>query len=296
MRLSKLMTFKRNFRIRAVRAALIFCGAAILATIMSMPAQAQDAAPSSSQWREETIGPKPDWSWLVALRFATETDYPPFNYRDEDGAVAGFNVDLARAICRELDVTCEVNPVDWNRLLPTLKADEADAVIASLAITPQTIAQADFTDSYYATPAKFVVRNSSETQSVLPEDVEDLKIAVTKGTAHEAYLRHFFAKSDIVPFDTDDAARAALRDGKADLLFGDAISTMFWVNGSDSGGCCQFRGRGFLEGKYFGEGISIAVAKGNIRLKEVLNYALARVRASGRLEELLLRYFPLAIY
>jgi polar amino acid transport system substrate-binding protein len=287
---------KRNFWNRPARESLIFCGAVILATILAMPAQAQEAAPSSSQWREETIGPKPDWSWLVALKFATETDYPPFNYRDEDGAVAGFNVDLARAICRELDVTCEVNPVDWNRLLPTLKADEADAVIASLAITPQTIAQVDFTDSYYATPAKFVVRNSSELRSVRPEDVEDLKIAVTKGSAHEAYLRHFFAKSEIVPFDTDDEARTALKTEQVDLLFGDAISMMFWINGSDSAGCCQFRGRGFLEGKYFGEGVGIAVGKGNIRLKEVLNYALARVRASGRLEELLLRYFPLAIY
>jgi polar amino acid transport system substrate-binding protein len=291
-----MMKIKRNFWNRPARESLIFCGAVILATILAMPAQAQEAAPSSSQWREETIGPKPDWSWLVALKFATETDYPPFNYRDEDGAVAGFNVDLARAICRELDVTCEVNPVDWNRLLPTLKADEADAVIASLAITPQTIAQVDFTDSYYATPAKFVVRNSSELRSVRPEDVEDLKIAVTKGTAHEAYLRHFFAKSEIVPFDTDDEARTALKTEQVDLLFGDAISMMFWINGSDSAGCCQFRGRGFLEGKYFGEGVGIAVGKGNIRLKEVLNYALARVRASGRLEELLLRYFPLAIY
>lgn len=71
---------------------------------------------------------------------------------------------------------------------------------------------------------------------------------------------------------------------------------MFWINGSDSAGCCQFRGRGFLEAKYFGEGVGIAVSKGNIRLKEVLNYALTRIRSSGRLEELLLRYFPLAIY
>ena len=279
-----------------VTAALIVAGLWLGLIALAGPSAAQDQTPNPSQWREETIGPKPDWSWLVALRFVTEADYPPFNYRDEDGSVTGFNVDLARAICRELDVTCEVNTVDWDRLLPSLKADEADAAIASLAIAPQTIEQADFTESYYATPAKFVARNASDVQSVRPEDLEDLKIAVVKGTAHEAYLRHFFDKSEILAFDTDEEARAALKDEKADLLFGDSISLMFWLNGSDSAGCCQFRGRGFLEAKYFGEGVGIAVAKGNIRLKEVLNYALARVRASGRLEELLLRYFPLAIY
>ena len=260
------------------------------------PSVAQQAAPSESEWREETIGPRPDWSWLVVLRFATETDYPPFNYQDEDGRITGFNVDLARAICRELDVSCEVNSLDWDRLLPSLNNDENDALIASLAITPQTAAKADFTDSYYATPAKFVVRNGSEILGVTPEDLNGLKIAVVKGTAHEAYLNHFFSDSEIVPFDTDAAARSALKDGKTDLLFGDAISLMFWINGSNSQGCCNFRGRGFLEAKYFGEGVGIAVKKDNIRLKEVLNYALARVRASGRLEELLLRYFPLAIY
>jgi polar amino acid transport system substrate-binding protein len=260
------------------------------------PAAAQTTAPASSQWRDERIGPKPDWSWLVALRFATEADYPPFNYRDEDGTLVGFNVDLARAICRELDVTCEVNALDWPRLLPALKDDEADAAIASLSITPQTLAQADFTSSYYGTPAKFVVRNSSELKDVTPEDLEDLTIAVVKGTAHEAFLKHFYGESKIAAFETDDQARAALKEEKADALFGDGISLMFWINGSDSNGCCQFRGRGFLEAKYFGEGVGVAVAKGNIRLQEVLNYALARVRASGRLEELLLRYFPLAIY
>lgn len=271
-------------------------GGALLLPMLAGNCLAQATAPAPSQWREEAIGPRPDWSWLVVLRFVTETDYPPFNYRDEDGTLTGFNVDLARAICRELEVNCDVNSADWGKLVSALKADEADAVIASLAITPKTIEQVDFSDSYYATPAKFVARNASKIESVTPDELEDLKIGVVKDTAHEVYLRHFFSESDIIAFASDDEVRAALKEEKIDLLFGDAISLMFWINGSDSQACCQFRGRGFLEAKYFGEGVGIGVNKGNIRLKEVINYALARVRSSGRLEELLLRYFPLAIY
>ena len=278
------------------RLALLTVCAWLLPLTVAERSLAQDTAPAPSHWRDEAIGPKPDWSWLVVLRFVTDADYPPFDYRDEDGTLTGFNVDLARAICRELDVSCEVNVADWGKLIPTLKADQADAIVASLAITPEALEQVDFTDSYYATPGKFVVRNSSKLEDIRPEDLEDLKIAVVKDTAHEAYLKHFFSGAKIVSFATDEEARAALKEGKVDLLFGDSISLMFWLNGAESQGCCQFRGRGFLEAKYFGEGVGIAVAKGNIRLKEVLNYALARVRASGRLEELLLRYFPLAIY
>src|SRR5262245_7267863 len=85
-------------------------------------ALAQDApAPSASQWREEQLGPKPDWSWLVVLRFVTESDYPPFNYYDEDGTLTGFNVDLARAICAELEVNCEVTPQEWSNLVKTVQ-------------------------------------------------------------------------------------------------------------------------------------------------------------------------------
>lgn len=188
---------RSGFFLRHIAACL--CGIVVLSLPGALPASSQDTAPAPSQWREETIGPRPDWSWLVVLRFVTETDYPPFNYRDEDGTLTGFNVDLARAICRELNVTCDINTLDWARLLPSLKDDEADAVIASLAVTPQTVSQVDFTDSYYVTPAKFVFRNSSPLQSVNPEDLEDVKIGVVKNTAHETYLKHFFSESEIVP-------------------------------------------------------------------------------------------------
>ncbi|MEJ2124141.1 MAG: transporter substrate-binding domain-containing protein [Alphaproteobacteria bacterium] len=280
---------------------VLLAGMAIFAGLAAMTASiavAQDASPSvgSSTWRGQTTGPKPDWSWLTVMRFMTDTDYPPFNYRDEGGALTGFNVDLARAICKELEVTCKITPTAWSKHIPSLKKDKADAIIASLAITPQTIEQVDFTNSYYTTPAKFVTLKSSSITEVTPEELYGSKIAVLKGSAHEAYLRHFFPTSEIMAMPTAAEAKKALKDGKADLLFGDAISLMFWINGADSEKCCQFRGHGFLDAKYFGEGVGIAVTKGNIRLLEVLNYALARLRASGRFEELQLRYFPLPIY
>ncbi len=292
------MVSKVTQNLGLLRRTAVLAGLVVALLIAAAPAGiAQDVlAPSASEWREDQFGPKPDWSWLVVLRFVTESDYPPFNYYDEDGALTGFNVDLARAICAELDVTCEINPQEWGNMVKSVQGEQADAIIASMAITPSTIEQVDFTDGYYATPAKFVTRTASKIADVTPEALNGVKIGVIKDTAHEHYLRDFFGESDIVTFDTDADLRAALKEGKVEAIFGDAITLMFWLNGQEAEGCCQFRGRGFLESRYFGEGVGIAVEKGNIRLKEVLNYALARVRASGRFEELLLRYFPLAIY
>ncbi|MFQ5627047.1 MAG: transporter substrate-binding domain-containing protein, partial [Methyloligellaceae bacterium] len=61
--------------------------------------------------------PKPDLLDIEQIRFVTDSDYPPFNYLDEEGELTGFNVDLARALCDELSVECSVRAVPWNRLL-----------------------------------------------------------------------------------------------------------------------------------------------------------------------------------
>jgi polar amino acid transport system substrate-binding protein len=241
-------------------------------------------------------GPKPDWSWLPVLRVLTEPDYPPFNYYDEEGQLTGFNVDLARAICRELAVTCEINTAEWNTLIPSLRNGEADAIVASVAITAKSLSEVDFTSRYYATPARFASKAGSAIESISVAELKGKKIAVVRGTAHEAFLRDFFEGADIAPYATAAEARAALKAGEADLVFGDGISLMFWIQGTDSARCCEFKGEGYSEPRYFGDGAGIAVKKGNARLREVLDYALVRVKASGRYEELMLRYFPLPLY
>ena len=80
--------------------------------------------------------------------------------------------------------------------------------------------------------------------------------------------------------------------GKVDFVFDDGVSLVLWLNGTLSRACCELRGGAYLEPKYFGEGIAIAVRHGQDELRNDLNRALRRLRESGRLEELMLRYFP----
>ena len=91
----------------------------------------------------------------VVVRFLTESDFPPFNFYDEDGVLVGLNVDVARAICLELNTACDIKVRPWGELLLALKRGEADAVIASHAVTPQTLAEVDFTDRYFHMPGRF---------------------------------------------------------------------------------------------------------------------------------------------
>jgi len=267
---------------------LLFVGLlAVVAFVPQLAAQAPAPEPETA----ERDPPR-----RVAIRFLTDSDFPPFNYFDEDNVLTGFNVDVARAICLELDAACDIQVRPWAALLPALAKGEAEAVIASHSVTPKTLKVADFTDRYYFTPARFAGKRGTAKLDATPEGLEGMRIAVAKGTAHEAYLRAFFRDSSIRVFETVELARDALIVGSADLLFDDGISLAFWLNGTASRACCEFKGGPFAEPKYFGDGIGIAVKRDDVQLKTMINSALKRLRESGRYEELLLRYFPLRVF
>ena len=278
---------------------LLACVLTALALIALLPAPASsqvrnDIVPDA--WQGDVLRPKPDMHGLEKLRFITDSDYPPFHYLDEVGALTGFNVDLAKAICEALEVECEVKDVDWAEIFTTLDRGEADAAIASIRISAESLEKADFSSRYYATPARFVALKTNELKDIRPETLEGMKVGVAKGTGHEAYLKLFFPDVAIATFDSAEDATKALKNGAIDFVFGDGIGLTFWINGVTSEGCCEFRGGPYLDSKYFGEGVGIAVKKDNRQLAEILNYALEQVHASGRYEELFLRYFPMSFF
>jgi polar amino acid transport system substrate-binding protein len=247
-------------------------------------------------WDPKHRPEKPDTSRMGAVRFLTEDDYPPFNFKGPNGQVSGFNVDLARAICNELGLTCTIQVRRFNTLLDALDKNLGDAAIASIAITPQNRERADFTDRYYRTPARFVARKEVLLDQITPEALSGRKVAVVAGSAHEAYLRDFFPEMTIRSYPNIETAFAALRRAETDLYFGDGITIAFWLNGAGSGNCCVFRGGPFTESHYFGEGIGIAVKRGNETLRRALNYALFKLWEKGTYTDIYLRYFPISFY
>jgi polar amino acid transport system substrate-binding protein len=180
----------------------------------------------------------------------------------------------------------------FDTLLDAVSDNRGDAVIASIAATPDIRKRVDFTDPYYRAPARFVSRRETAIDDVRPEKVEGKKVAVVAGTAHEAYLKALFTEAELRSYPSADAAREALRRGEVELLFGDGISLAFWLNGTDAAGCCVFRGGPYLESRYFGEGIGIAVKRGNDLLRQAINWAVFRLWEKGKFTDLWLRYFP----
>jgi polar amino acid transport system substrate-binding protein len=275
---------------------LVIC-AALLMPVIGAEAQLATGDPGvrvPGFWDPRRRPERPDLSRVSTIRFLTETDYPPFNFTGAEGNPQGFNVELARLICEEIKVSCTVQMRRFETLIPALNANQGDAAIASIATTPEMRTKVDFSDPYYRTPARFVTKRDSPIDDALPERLEGKRVAVVGGTAHEAYLKALFTEADVRPYPAPDVARLALKRGDVDLLFGDAISLAFWLNGSDSENCCSFRGGPYMDNRYFGEGVGIAVRKGNDLIRLALNWALFRVWEQGHFTDLWLRYFPIS--
>jgi polar amino acid transport system substrate-binding protein len=245
---------------------------------------------------ESAVGEPSKPTRRVVLRFLTTDDFPPFNFVDEFGSLTGFNVLLARAICQELALGCDVAVRPWRELFDRLQRGDADAIIAGHAVTADALRRVDFTQRYFHTPARFAVRKDWGKGGVNPADLEDRRIGVAEGTAHAAYLESFYRFSRIVTYPSPELARDALRTGEVDALFDDGVSLSIWLNGWLSRKCCEFRGGPYVEPKYFGDGIAIALRHGDPELRHQLNEGLAMLRRNGRLRELVDRFFPVAIY
>jgi polar amino acid transport system substrate-binding protein len=249
-----------------------------------------------SFWEPQARPAKPDLNELRSLRFLTEDDYPPFHFALPDGRLSGFDVDLARAICEELSITCTIQARRFDTLIDALNEGHGDAMIAAIRIDPQSRAKLDFSSPYYTTPARFVSQLTLENTPATPESLHGKTVGVQARSAHEAYLEAYFPDTIRKPYESQAQLREALADGSVDTIFGDGISLSLWLASPAGQNCCRFRGGPFLDRNLFGEGVGIAVKKGNLQLRQALDYALAALARHGTYTTLYLKYFPIGFY
>jgi polar amino acid transport system substrate-binding protein len=283
----------------------VVAAAASLAMGVPGPAQTQPTPPPAAAapsvvvpdfWDPRQRIERPAAGVVPAIRFLTTDDFPPFNFLDDRGQLTGFNVDLARAICAELNIPCTIQTRGFDDLTGHLADKSADAVIAGIAITADSRAKVDFSDVYLRLPARFVVRKANAGMAITPATLKGKTVAVVAGTAHAAYLAAMFPEATAKSFPTADAARAAVKSGAVDATFEDGEELGFWLQSDAAAGCCAFAGGPFLDAQFFGEGYAIAVPIGATDLKNALNAALQAVYDKGVFADLYLRYFPVGFF
>jgi len=231
----------------------------------------------------------------------TEGAYPPFNYRDESGALAGFDVELAQALCVRIRTKCEFVAKSWGDLLPSLRQGEGDAVVASMLIPApgrESPASGDgliLTNRYYSTPGHFAARRAAVPPAATPAALAGRSIAVQAGSIHQAYASMRFPSAKLEAFPSLGEAQQALAQGKADLLFADRNALLRWSASSD-GACCRLVGPDYGDATYFGKGAAIVLRMGDEELRDRFDEALQELVADGTYARISARYFSASIY
>jgi polar amino acid transport system substrate-binding protein len=268
----------------------------LFTALLALIALAVRADPVPGLWDPGLHLDKPDLSGFKAIRFLTADDYPPLDFDAGDGTLAGFNVEIARAICAELRLPCTIQPWRWDALADALESGKGDAMIASMRATPAARARFDFTAPYYLTPARFAARKDFPAGEIEPASLKGRTVGVVKDSAHEAYLAKFFPEAKAKTYADFNALHRGLKAGEVDLAFADGLTLAVWLGGEDAADCCGFRGGPFLDSALFGSGVGIAVRKDDLALRRALDYALARIWAKGQYTEIYRKYFPLSFY
>jgi polar amino acid transport system substrate-binding protein len=268
-----------------------------IACILAGSAQAQEPTiPVFWDARERLA--KPDLTAVQRVRFLTTTDFPPFNFLDGSGRLTGFHVDLARAICSELDILdkCQIQALPWGELDAALADKQGEAIVAGISVTAETRAKYGFSRSYLQFPARFVVPTASAISEPVYQKSTGKRVGVIAGSAHERMLRDYFPDVKVVTYIKQEWVFDDLKAGKIDAAFGDGMRLAFWLSGSDSNACCRFAGGPYLAPEYLGTGLAVATAKDDPLLAHAFDYALQQINVKGIFAELYLRYFPVSFF
>jgi polar amino acid transport system substrate-binding protein len=238
--------------------------------------------------------PKPDLAPVPRIRFLTTVDFPPFNFIDQSGKLSGFHVDLAREICRELNVLerCQIEAMAYKDLQSALDKGGGEVVIAGLKITPELRKTHGFSRIFMQLPARFVIARSAMSAIKSPEELPPGQVGVVKGTAHAEMLGAFFPALKAISYDTRPAMLAALQAGQIKAVFGDGLQLSFWLESETADDCCAYLGGPYYSSFFFGEGLAMMTRRDTPQITNALDHALIALARSGRLNDIYLRYFP----
>ena len=222
------------------------------------------------------------------LVFATDGNYPPFSEMASDGQMTGFDIDIGKALCAQMQRECRFEQLDWEGLIPALKTNKVDVILASMNDTPERRQSIAFTDPYYKNPGLFVRPAGSKTEPTA-DGVKGKVVGVLRASIFDNYATAKFPDADIQRFTSQEDANAAAVAGRVDLLFADKIVMDDFLRHDDGKG---FEAAGETDDpEYFGAGIAIGVRKDDNQLREELNAALKAIQENGAYKKVNDQYF-----
>jgi arginine/ornithine transport system substrate-binding protein len=233
--------------------------------------------------------------WKV-VRIGVEGAYPPFSYVTPEGELAGFDIDIAKALVAAMGAEVQLVAQDWDGIIPALLARKYDAIIASMSVTEERKKKVAFSNKYYQTPAKFVSKRGA-IDEFSREAVKGKTVGVQRATIHDRYLTDNYGDDvTIKRYGTQDEAYLDLVAGRVDMLLADSVALSDGFLKKPEGADFQFVGPDLTDARWFGEGAGIALRKEDTDLAEMFNAAIDKIRADGTYKKIQDKYFDFNVY
>jgi arginine/ornithine transport system substrate-binding protein len=229
------------------------------------------------------------------LRIGVEGAYPPFSVVAPDGSLKGFDIDIAKALCTQMNVECSLVQQDFDGLIPALQARKFDAIIASMSITEERKNAVGFSERYYNSPNRLVARKGANI-ALTPAGLKGKRIGVQRSTINDRYATDNFKAAQIVRYGRQDEVYLDLAAGRIDIMMADSVATNIGFLKTPAGRDFEFFGPLYTDPKYFGYGAGVAVRKSDPELRDRFSAAIRAIRANGIYKKLQDQYFDFDIY
>ena len=206
----------------------------------------------------------------------------------------GFEIDLANALCAEMQAECVPAPIAWDGIIPALTSGQIDMIVGSMSITEDRKQVVNFSDRYYYTSSDFVAGKGSGIDTS-PEGLKGKILGVQSGTTNADYAQKTYADGvEIKLYNTQDEVNADLVAGRVDVMLADQLAMDAFVK-SDAGKDMEIVATAPAD-PAFGEGIGVALRKEDTELLGKVNAAIKSLLDSGKYDEIAKKYFTFDIY
>lgn len=227
------------------------------------------------------------------VRLGVDIPYEPFMYREADGTLTGFEIELGNAVCDYLEINCTWVEQDWDGIIPGLLARNYDAIMSSMAITDERAQRVLFSEAYYTTPSAWITTRERDIDIEDRASLEGLTVGVQRATNQDNYVTELYGDIlEIRRYTGVDDVVTDLMAGRLDLTFMDypIAEAAIEIDTPES----EFqRISDFIKEPehIFGKGVGVAFRPRDEALAERFNKALSELKENGTYDEIMNRYF-----
>ncbi len=218
------------------------------------------------------------------LRVGTNADFAPFEFQDEGGKeYQGFDMDLIRAVAKEMGYTADIQNLNFDGLIPAIGSKNIDVAVSGMTINDERKEKVLFSDPYYKSGLTIVVKKDNTAINKF-KDLEGKKVAVQIGTTSAEEVKKI-PNVEVKEFNSSADTFMELKAGGVDAVVNDRPVNDYYILKSGE------KDVRTLDELLTSEDYGIAMAKDNTELQKKINDALKKLKDNGEYDKIYAKWF-----